>query len=83
MGVDPYYLTLRQKSGLSPRVVLAGRHKHGMGLWVVSSLCLRWQCRIVGWLPKYCFQISFKEGTEILSRVVDVIDALKRAAWSQ
>lgn len=84
IGVDPYYLTYKAEHiGYHPQVVLAGRRiNDGMGRWVVEQLVLELVLRrhVIPGSQVLILGLSFKENCPDLrnSRVVDVIEALKR-----
>jgi UDP-N-acetyl-D-galactosamine dehydrogenase len=82
--VDPYYLTHKaEEVGYHPQVVLAGRRiNDGMGRWVVEQLVLEMAQRgmVIASAKVLVMGLSFKENCPDLrnTRVVDVIEALKR-----
>jgi UDP-N-acetyl-D-glucosamine/UDP-N-acetyl-D-galactosamine dehydrogenase len=84
IGVDPYYLTHKaEQLGYHPQVVLAGRRiNDGMGRWLVEQLVLELACRglVIAGARVLVLGLSFKENCPDLrnTRVVDVIEALKR-----
>ena len=84
IGVDPYYLTHRaEQLGYHPHVVLAGRRiNDGMGRWLVEQLVLELARRglVIAGARVLVLGLSFKENCPDLrnTRVVDVIEALKR-----
>jgi UDP-N-acetyl-D-galactosamine dehydrogenase len=84
IGVDPYYLTHRaEQLGYHPQVVLAGRRiNDGMGRWLVEQLVLELARRglVIAGARVLVLGLSFKENCPDLrnTRVVDVIEALKR-----
>jgi UDP-N-acetyl-D-galactosamine dehydrogenase len=84
IGVDPYYLTHKaEEVGYHPQVVLAGRRiNDGMGRWVVEQLVLEMAQRgmVIASAKVLVMGLSFKENCPDLrnTRVVDVIEALKR-----
>jgi UDP-N-acetyl-D-galactosamine dehydrogenase len=84
IGVDPYYLTNKaEQLGYHPQVVLAGRRiNDGMGRWLVEQLVLELARRglVIAGARVLVLGLSFKENCPDLrnTRVVDVIEALKR-----
>ncbi len=84
IGVDPYYLTHKaEQLGYHPQLVLAGRRiNDGMGSWVVEQLVLEMarSGQVIAGARVLVMGLSFKENCPDLrnSRVVDVIEALKR-----
>ena len=84
IGVDPYYLTHKaEQLGYHPQVVLAGRRiNDGMGRWLVEQLVLELARRglVIAGARVLVLGLSFKENCPDLrnTRVVDVIEALKR-----
>jgi len=84
IGVDPYYLTHKaEQLSYHPQLVLAGRRiNDGMGSWVVEQLVLEMARRgqLIAGAQVLVLGLSFKENCPDLrnSKVVDVIEALKR-----